>query len=46
MVGNAGGGKPWKQGDIAESHVAGRANTIASLPTGQHEQLNNGEAGP
>ena len=31
MVGNAGGGKPWKQGDIAESHVGGRANTIASL---------------
>jgi len=31
MVGNAGGGKPWKQGDIAELYVACRANTIASL---------------
>ena len=49
LVGNAGGGKarqPRKQGDTAESCVAGGAITIASLPTHQHQQLNNREAGP
>ena len=30
--GNACGGKPWKQGDTAESCVVGGAITIASLP--------------
>ena len=31
VVGNAGGGKPWKQGDTAESCIVGRAITTASL---------------
>ena len=39
-------GQPWKQGDAAESHVEGGAITIASLPTGQHRQLDSREAGP
>ena len=30
--GNACGGKPWKQGDTAESCIPGEAITIASLP--------------
>jgi len=38
--------QPWKQGDTTESRIVGRAITIASLPTGQHPQLNNREAGP
>ena len=48
-VGNGYGGKPRqprKQGDTAESHVAGGAITKASLPTRQHQQLNSREAGP
>ena len=39
-------GEPWKQGDTAESHVGVGAITTASLPTCQHWQLNNREAGP
>ena len=31
VVGNACGGKPWKQGDTAESRIGGGAITIASL---------------
>ena len=38
--------QPRKPGDTAESHVGGGAITIASLPTRQHQQLNNREAGP
>ena len=37
--------QPWKLGDAAESHAVGGAITIASLPTSQHQQLNNREAG-
>ena len=37
--------QPWKQGSAAESCVEGGAVTIASLPTCQHWQLNNREAG-
>ena len=34
--------QPWKQGNTAESHVAGGTITIASLsPQGQHQQLIN-----
>ena len=36
-------GQPWKQGDTAESRIGGGAVTIASLPTHQHQQLNNRE---
>jgi len=36
--------QPWKQGHIAEPHMRG-AITIASLPTGQHWQLNSREVG-
>ena len=39
-------GQPWKQGDTAESRVGGGAITQPlSLPTRQHWQLNNREAG-
>ena len=38
--------QPWKQGDAAESRVVDGAIAIASLPTHQHQQLNNREAGP
>jgi len=38
--------QPWKQGNTAESCVGGGSITIASLPTCQHRQLNNREAGP
>ena len=40
------GRQPWKQDDDAESHEVGGAITMASLPTGQHQQLSNREAGP
>ena len=36
-------GQPWKQGDTAEPRIEGEAITIASLPTRQHQQLNNRE---
>ena len=39
-------GQPWKQGDTAESCIAGQAITVASLPTRHHPQLNSREAGP
>ena len=39
-------GQPRKQGDTAESCIGGGTISIASLPTGQHRQLNNREAGP
>ena len=39
-------GQLWKQGNTAELCVGSRAITIASLPTCQHRQLNNREAGP
>ena len=38
--------QPWKQGDAAESRVVAGTIAIASLPTRQHQQLNNREAGP
>ena len=38
--------QPWKQGSNAKSHVAGGAITIAFLPTCQHQQLNDTDAGP
>ena len=49
VVGNACGRKPGSHGSkaiTAESQVGGGAVTIASLPTRQHRQLNNREAGP
>ena len=30
-MGNAGGGKPWKQSDAAESRIGGGTITVASL---------------
>ena len=38
--------QPWKKSNTAESNTGGGAITIASLPTRQHQQLNNSEAGP
>ena len=35
-----------EEGDITESHIVGGAITIVSLPTCQHWQLKNREAGP
>ena len=49
VAGNACGRKPGSHGSkaiTAESQVGGGAVTIASLPTRQHRQLNNREAGP
>ena len=45
---NACGGKPGRQGSkaILLSYLGGGAITIASLSTGQHGQLNTGEASP
>ena len=37
---------PWMQGNTAESCVGGGATIASSLPTQQHLQLNNREAGP
>jgi len=34
------------EGNTAESHVGDGAIIIVSLPTRQHQQLNNREAGP
>ena len=39
-------GKPWKQGNTANSHVGGGAITIASLAPHASLELNNREAGP
>ena len=39
--------QPWKQGDTAESRIAGGATTTASLsPYASIKQLNNREDGP
>ena len=48
MVGNAYGRKPaaMEARDTAELCVGSGALTIDSLPTHQHRQLNNKEAGP
>ena len=43
VVGNACGGKP---GDTAKSCTGWSHHNSLSLPTGQHQQLNNREAGP
>ena len=48
VMGNACGGEPGSHGSkvILLNHVVGGAIAIASLPTYQHPQLNNREAGP